>query len=136
MEKPEITQIPVNRGQPSAFATKILDMPSSRMSPSFIDYGSEIKKGVLKNGIPYSHVSNINNELFNISYILDMGKLNDLEMGLAVGYLEYLGTEKYSSEHFQKEMYKLGLSYNVFASDEKIYVTLSGLQESYEDGVV
>ena len=34
-----------------------------------------------------------------------------------------------------KRMYKLGLSYNIFAANERGYVQLSGLEESLEDGI-
>ncbi len=136
VEKPTITQIPINRNTPSNFAKRIKGMTAMRMKASFVDYKTEIKKSILDNNLPFSYVDNKNNERFRMSYILDMGIFNDKKMGLAVGYLEYLGTDKYSSEDIQKEMFKLGISYNVYAADEKIYVTLSGLQESFDRGVI
>ncbi|MBE9489747.1 MAG: insulinase family protein, partial [Bacteroidetes bacterium] len=44
VEKPNITEIPVNRGKPSSFATHISNMPSSRMTPNFVDYDKEIQR--------------------------------------------------------------------------------------------
>jgi len=64
-----------------------------------------------------------------------MGKDNDKELALAINYLPYLGTDQYSPEDLQKEFFKLGLSFDVYSSKDKVYVTLSGLQESLEAGL-
>jgi len=64
-----------------------------------------------------------------------MGSWSDKEMALAVNYLEYLGTDKYSANDLQTELFKLGLSYSVYAANDRVYVTLSGLEESLEEGI-
>ena len=75
---------------------------------------------------------NKENELFELTYMLDMGKNADPKLAIAVQYLEYIGTEEYSAEEFKKELYKIGCSFNVSASTERTYVTLSGLDENME----
>ena len=64
-----------------------------------------------------------------------MGTKHDAKMALAVKYLPYLGTDKYSAEALQKEFYRLGLSFDIFTSSERIYVSLSGLEESFTEGL-
>ena len=64
-----------------------------------------------------------------------MGAFSDKEMAMAVEYLEYLGTDKYSANELQLELFKLGLYYDVYAAQERVYVTLSGLDESIEEGI-
>jgi predicted Zn-dependent peptidase len=135
VEKPAITQIQLNRDTASTFAVNFEKMEASRMAPVFDDYSSEIKKEKLSSGIPLYYVSNTTNEIFSLNYILDMGSFSDKEMALAVEYLEYLGTDKYSANELQTELFKLGLSYSVYAANERVYVTLSGLEESLEDGI-
>ena len=51
---------------------------------------SDINKGKLNSRIPFYYVKNTTNEVFSLSYILDMGEFSDQEMALAVEYLEYL----------------------------------------------
>jgi zinc protease len=68
-------------------------------------------------------------------YIVEMGKNSDKTLALAISYLPFLGTDKYSAAQLQQEFYKLGLSFDVFSNDDRSYVTLSGLEESFTEGV-
>ncbi len=133
--KPKITTVPLNRDTSSQFAFNFQNIPSKRMQPIFNNYNSDVREFKLKNNIPAFYVRNTTNEIFSLSYILDMGKFSDKELALAVNYLEYLGTDKYNANQIEQEMFKLGLSYSVYASNERIYVQLSGLEESLETGV-
>ncbi len=135
VEKPEITQVALNRDTMSAFAKEIEAMEATRMEPMFDEYEKDVKKSELNNKVPFYYVENTTNDLFRLNYILDMGRFSDKELTLAVKYLEYLGTDKYSAAELQTELYKLGLSYSVYAADERVYVTLSGLEESLEEGI-
>ena len=135
VEKPAITQVQLNRDTSSVFAINFAKMESTRMIPVFDDYQTEIKQEKLTSGVPFYYVSNTTNEIFSLNYILDMGSWSDKEMALAVNYLEYLGTDKYSANDLQTELFKLGLSYSVYAANDRVYVTLSGLEESLEEGI-
>jgi zinc protease len=135
VEKPAITQVQLNRDTSSVFALNFEKMESSRMTPVFDNYKEDIKKDKLASGIPLYYVENTTNETFSLNYILDMGSYSDKEMALAVEYLEYLGTDKYSANELQLELFKLGLSYSVSTGSERAYVSLSGLDESLEEGI-
>ncbi|MGB0886861.1 MAG: M16 family metallopeptidase [Vicingaceae bacterium] len=135
VEKPAITQVQLNRDTASAFAVNFEKMESSRMTPVFDNYKEDIKEDKLASGVPLYYVENTTNETFSLNYILDMGSYSDKEMALAVEYLEYLGTDKYSANELQLELFKQGLSYSVYAAQERVYVTLSGLDESLEEGI-
>ena len=135
VEKPEITQIPLNRDTLSVFAKNFYSNVSSRLNPIYDDYSREITIDSLKSGVKLYHVENKSNETFSLNYILEMGAYSDKEMAMAVEYLEYLGTDKYSANELQLELFKLGLYYDVYAAQERVYVTLSGLDESIEEGI-
>ena len=64
-----------------------------------------------------------------------MGQDNDKEISLATGYLDYLGTDKYTPEELKQEFYKLGISYFVSAGSDQIYVGISGLKENLPKGL-
>ncbi len=102
------------------------------IQPVFLDYEKDIKKGNLKSETPVFYNKNKENGLFNLYYVFDMGTNNDPKIGLAISYLNYIGSEKYSAEDLKKEFYKLGCSFDVFSSDDQVYVTLSGLQENFD----
>ncbi|GGG23125.1 peptidase M16 [Pontibacter amylolyticus] len=132
VEKPSITPVPVNRDAQSAYYQNFMTQEVSELSPVFVDYKADIKEAKLKNNIPLLYTKNNENGLFQMYYILDMGTDNDQKLGMAVNYLRFLGTDKYSAEELKKEFYKLGTSFNVSTSGDQVYVTLSGLDENFE----
>lgn len=135
VEKPAITQVQLNRDTASVFAQAFDKMKATRLTPVFDDFKATVKEDKLASGIPFYYVKNTKNQVFTLDYILEMGGFSDKEMALAVEYLEYLGTDKYTADELQIELFKNGLSYSVFADDERVYVSLSGLEESLEEGI-
>lgn len=135
VDKPKITPIDINREEQSPFAKAFEAMESERLKPLFLDFEKDISSNKLSSGIPFSYIKNPSNDLFSMSYILEMGTYNDLKMGMAVNYLPFLGTDKYTAEELSKEFFKLGVDFNVFASEERIYVTLRGLEESFPQAI-
>lgn len=135
VDKPAITAIEIDRDAQSEYFKEFQAKETPRLSPQFIDFNTEIDRSELKAGLPFYYTANEENELFNLYYILDMGNDNDKKMALAISYLPYLGTEKYAAEDLQKEFFKLGVNFNVNTGRNRTYVSLSGLQESFEAGV-
>ncbi|WBX74941.1 insulinase family protein [Tenacibaculum ovolyticum] len=135
VKNPGITPVNLNRGKSSEFITEFNKKKSAPLQPKFVDYKTAIKKLKTKNDISVSYVENKNNDLFDLNIIFDMGKDNDKKLSLAAGYLEFLGTDKYSAEDIKKEFYKLGVDYYVSAQDDKTYVGLRGLKENLPKGL-
>ncbi|WP_407557519.1 M16 family metallopeptidase [Winogradskyella sp. 4-2091] len=135
VENPGITPIELNKGVESDFLASINAMTSPDLKPKFVDYKSEIKELTTDNGLKLSYVENPNNDIFNLNIIFDMGQDNDRMVSLAAGYLDYLGTNTYTPEQLKQEFYKIGVSYNVFSSNDKTYVGISGLKENLDAGL-
>lgn len=135
VEKPAITPVAVNRDKSSDYATAFLQEKSPSLSPVFLEYGAAIQTDKISNDLQLDYIRNTSNETFNLYYILEMGKFSSPEMALAIDYLQYLGTSKYSAEALKQEFFRLGLDFSVSAGDELVYVTLSGLEESFKEGV-
>ena len=129
VEKPPITPVSVNRDDQSPFLANIMNMPVADITPVFVNYNEDIKRG-MANNVPILSVPNNNNELFELYYVFDMGKNNDKKIPLAVNYLQYLGTDKISAEEISTRFYNLACNFSVNASDDQVYVSLSGLQEN------
>jgi predicted Zn-dependent peptidase len=64
-----------------------------------------------------------------------MGTDNIRDLGVAVQYLQYLGTDKYTAEQLKTEFYKLGLGFDVSNGRDRVSVSLSGLEENLDKGV-
>ncbi|AKD05486.1 peptidase M16 [Pontibacter korlensis] len=135
VEKPAITPVAVNRDAQSDYYKAFMAKEVQPLEPVFVDYQKDITETKLKQNIPLLYTKNNDNGLFQLYYILDMGTNNDQKLGMAVNYLKYLGTDKYTAEELQKEFYKLGTSFDVFSSGDQVYVSLTGLDENFEQGL-
>ncbi|MBJ7429586.1 MAG: insulinase family protein, partial [Bacteroidia bacterium] len=133
--KPTITPVDVNRDDVSPFVSKIKDTPNENIKPRFVDYKRDLTIDNFGGKAPIYYVQNKDNDLFQLYYVLDMGKFNDLKLPLAFNLLQYLGTDKMTSEQISKEFFKLACDFNVSTSNEQVYVTLSGLNENFEPAV-
>lgn len=135
VEKPKITALDIKRDGQSAWRTEWEKTASTTLTPVFIDFKTAITQRELNSGVPLAVVKNPSNDLFSLRYIVDMGTNHDRELGIAVQYLEYLGTSKFSPTAFKQELFKLGLSLGVNVGDDRSYITLSGLEKNLERGV-
>jgi zinc protease len=130
--KPKITPVNLNRTDQSAFFTEFLKSKPGKIKPVFVDFEKEMQKKELRPGIDLFYIQNKSNDLFDLYYIVDMGKSNNKKLELAVRYLPFVGTDKYTPAQLKQEFYKLGVSFNVYTGDERSYVFVSGLNESFD----
>lgn len=135
VKKPAITPVPMNRGVESAFVTTVLKTPAEKIAPRFLDYNKDVMQLKLKSGVPFYYHQNEENDLFTMSYVIDIGKKDDLKLGLATGYLNYLGTDKHTAEEIKKQFYALGTDYSINVGDEETTISLSGLAKNFNSSV-
>ena len=129
IKKPKITKININRNDKSEFLKDVETRAVTPIQPVFLDYNKDILTIKLKN-LDLFYVKNSENKTFNLYYIFDMGTRNDKRIDIAVDYLKFLGTKELSPEKIKQEFFKLGCSFDVFSSDDQVYVTLNGLTEN------
>ncbi|MDW5288416.1 M16 family metallopeptidase [Formosa sp. PL04] len=135
VQNPGITPVNLNRDKSSQYLTAFEALESEELQPKYVDYKSAIKETALDNGVKVSYIENETNDLFNLNIIFDMGTDNDKKLSLAVGYLEYIGTDTMSAEDIKKEFYKLGVNYYVSSGNDVSYIGLSGLKENLPKGL-
>ncbi len=136
VDKPKITSVEMNKDDQSEYKKNWDAMPQPPLTPKFLDFAKDITHLKLANGgVTYDYIKNDVNKTFSLNYIFDMGTDNIRDLGLAVSYLEYLGTDKYSAEDLKIEFYKLGLTFAVSSSRDRVTVSLSGLEDNLEKGV-
>lgn len=135
IEKPQITPVEVNRDDMSPFVAQIMSSKPPRITPRFIDFNKDFTQSTLGKNIPVYYIRNKDNGLFSMYYVLDMGEFNDKKLPLAVQLLQFLGTDKYSSEQISKAFFNLACNFNVSAGEEQVYVSLSGLDENFEKAI-
>lgn len=131
VDKPEITEANLNQDTSSLFFDTIKAMKETRLKPEFADY-SQLKMEPFAKGVEYCQVEADIPELFSMEYIVEIGSNHDLKLPLAVNYSKYLGTDSLTAKELEEAFYRMGVSYYVFAGDEKSYIGISGLKESFE----
>ncbi len=134
--KPKITPVSVNREKESLFLQQVMQAKPANIEPVFIDYAKDLQKLKLKGNIDLNYKKNDENSLFELNYVFDMGNENDAKVGLAMTYLDYLGTSKLTPEQIKTEFYKLGCTYNISVGSDRMSVALSGLSENFDRALV
>ncbi|MDR1222717.1 MAG: insulinase family protein [Tannerella sp.] len=132
IEKPQITPIPTNRDMESAFLAKIKARETTPVEPVFLDYSKDMSLSKVKKEIPLLYKQNTANPLFSLYYIFEMGNNHDKALGTAFSYLSYLGTSTRTAEEIKSELYKMACSFNVIATNERVYVYVNGLSDNFE----
>ena len=132
IEKPKLTGLNINRNAESDFVKELKDKEPKEISPVFIDFKEKIKTQEIVNELEFNYIKNQSNELFNLYYIFDMGRKHNKELPIAINYMKYLGTKDKTLDELQKEWYRLGINFNVFAGEDRCYVSISGLDENIE----
>lgn len=130
--KPAITPVPANRDAASDYYKEVSKLPSTELQPVFVDYKKDIQTADIKPGLPLYYTRNSENGLFSLFYAIDLGTNNNPLLDVATDYLQYLGTGKYTAAQLQQEFYKLGCSFAVSSSQDRVLISLSGLDSNLE----
>lgn len=134
VSNPKITPVQLNRDAQSQFYKDFQNLKSADLAPVFVDFKKEIQTKKVKN-TTVSFIKNTTNSIARLNYIFNMGSDHDKKLALAVGMLDYFGTDKQSAEQIKKEFYKIGISYSVNVGTELSYITLSGLENNLPKGI-
>ncbi len=135
IEKPEITPIPTNRDKQSDFVKNLMAETVEPIQPQFVDFKKDMTISQTKAGLPLLYKQNTDDDLFSLVYMFDFGNTADLRYDLAFGYLDYLGTNTMTPQQFKQKLYKLACNVGYSVSDNKTYVSISGLSENMPQAV-
>lgn len=133
--KPAITPVTVNREEQSTFVTQIREMDAPQIEPVFMDFDKDFQHLKLRDDMDVLYKENVENQLFQLYYVFNMGTANNKKIKLAVDYLNYLGTSKLTPAQVQEEFYKIGCKTGVYAGEDQVWVSLSGLAENMDAGL-
>jgi predicted Zn-dependent peptidase len=132
--KPGITPVEVNREAQSPFLVKVNAIPATPVKPQWLDFDKDIQKSKVGDA-DVLYVQNKDNGLFRLYYRFDMGSWNNKELPFAAQYLQYLGTDKYTSEQISKEFYNIACNFSVNSGTDATTISISGLQENFDKAV-
>ena len=132
IDKPSITPISANRENESSFLAQMKERKAAPIEPVFLDYHKDLSKLAAKQNVELLYKQNTTNPIFSLYYVFDMGNNNDKALGTAFNYLSYLGTSTKSAEEINNELYSLACSFEAQATNERVYVSISGLSDNFE----
>lgn len=133
--KPVITPLKVNRDTSSVFGERVLSEKVKPLAPVFADYKKEITFLQVNPSVKLHYLQNREDELFSLYYVFDIGTKHNRKIELALDYLSYLGTSKYTPATFKEELYKLGISFTASATEHYVYLALTGLGKSEAEAI-
>ncbi|MEG0890518.1 MAG: insulinase family protein [Bacteroidales bacterium] len=132
--KPKITPILTNRDTSSVFLKDIqtLAAQATPIQPVFLDYTKDLEKLTVKDNIELLYKQNVSNDLFELTFVVDMGTNDNKLISTAVDYFEYLGTSTKTAEEIMQELYNIACDVSLQTSAKRTYLKLSGLSENME----
>ncbi|MDR2811318.1 MAG: insulinase family protein [Tannerellaceae bacterium] len=132
IDKPSITPISTNRDNESAFLASFRTRDVKPIEPVFLDFNHDLAKLTVKNNLPLLYKQNSANPIFSLYYVFEMGNNHNKALGTAFAYLNYLGTSTKTAEEIKSELYQLACSFGVQATNERVYVYISGLSDNFD----
>lgn len=132
LAKPPMTAVELNRDGLSDFATAFLNQKTEDIEPQFVDFQKVIKRKKLATGLRLDAIHKPESKLFHLHFILEMGRNCDRRLSLVAGYLKFLGTKNRSATAVQQAFFRLGTHLEMECQDDRMFVSLSGLDESFE----
>ncbi|MEN9570334.1 MAG: hypothetical protein RL172_1565 [Bacteroidota bacterium] len=134
VDKPAITPVETNAAEQSPFVKQVNNMPATTVKPVWLDYNKDLQKSNI-GPAEVLYVQNKDNSIFRLRYRYNAGTWNNKKLGVAAQYLQFLGTDKMSSEQITKEFYNIACSFSVAPGTEFTTVTIEGLQDNFSKAV-
>ena len=135
IEKPEITPVPLNRKDNSAFASSIYNQRVASEKPQFINFKQSIKSLNIGNAITGYYVKNTSNNLFKYQVILEFGRIANPYLPFAIDLFQLSGTPKYSNQQIKELFYALACNYSMSVGEYTTTIELSGPQKSFSSAI-
>ncbi len=134
IEKPTITEVALNRDKTSPFVTELIEEEADTIYPVFIDFEKDMERAMVGN-TKLLYKKNTANQLFTMYYVVDMGRLNDKKLSIALDYLQFLGTDKMTAADLGAKFYQLACNFNISAGDKRSYISLTGPQQNFNEAL-
>ena len=134
-EKPPITPVPVHE-ELSEFGRNFELLPvEPEKGPVYADLEKDLHITPLADGLTLFTSKNDINERFSLSLQFPVGTRMDKELALALGWIDELGTDKYTAEELRQEWFKLAARMGSFVETDRCGLTLSGLQRNFKESL-
>lgn len=135
VDKPKITPVVLNKDSTSAFKRDFDKINTGNITAKFVDFNKDMSTVKLANGTTARFVHNDVNKTFSLTYVYHTGTDQNKTLGVAADYFGLVGTDKLTLGQLKQEFYKIGVSYSLSTSRDRVYVRLSGLEDNLTKGI-
>lgn len=133
--KPQITPIVTNRDTASQFLTALVNMPVEPIEPHFVDFQKELTSLETAAGTQVLYTHNPYNDVFDLTFVYEIGSWADRYLPYAASYLKLLGTADMTPAEVREAFYSLACEYSVSCGARRSYISLSGLSENMAEAL-
>ncbi|MBV57018.1 MAG: peptidase M16, partial [Gammaproteobacteria bacterium] len=135
VEKPRIDPVTIDPSRQSDFAGQILAMEFTPIEPSFVEVDTDYRLIEFADGVDLYYAPNPLNDLFTFSIGIEVGTEEDEKLNLSAVLMDVAGTQNLSNEELQKQWYRLGSEFRFGAGENSSGISISGLDEQFEESV-
>lgn len=132
IEKPQIDKIDIDASQQSEFFARVMSMPVEPIKPAYIRPGTDYRKVSYAPGVDLYYSENPFNDLFSLSFTVDLGTNQDNRLGMAQRLLDKSGAGGLDAEELKKAWYRLGTDFSLSAGNNETTITIAGLDENFD----
>ncbi len=130
IEKPNFEPVaPKNEG-PSVFAKELEEIPTTKVTPRYVNFEKDIQKMDAFNGMKVFAVKNPFNDVFDLEIRYNVGKNTYPNLQYVAHYLSMAGTKDKSSTELKEDFHQFGASYYFSASNNHFSMHIEGLDEN------
>lgn len=130
IKKPGYKPIEPPVGKQSLYATQFKNLPIGHVEEKFIDF-SDVKIRQLNDRSKMYYTQNPENNVFSLTLRYGVGERELPKLGIAADLMNNAGIMgSYEPQELKEELSKLNASCSVWASDDYLYVTMRGYEET------
>jgi predicted Zn-dependent peptidase len=134
IQKPGFTPVTIKTDKHSPYYEEIAHSSPPPIEPRFLEAGRDYVGKDLKSG-KLVWAKNPANDLFQLSFSIDVGGDVDPRLPLACGLLEYGGAGELDAEAFKRKLYSLGTTIAAGAGRQETSITVTGLDANFEESL-
>jgi zinc protease len=134
IKKPNLTPVYINRDVESDFCKSFVSIDIKRQTPIFGNI-MDFSETELINHRKFYYSHNSENNLFDLLFYVDIGRLHSLIIHYGAEYRDFIGAANLSPRTFQEELFKKGLDLAISSSDVSTELTLGGFSQDLDFGL-
>ena len=125
----------VNKEQESEYSKWLETLESTEFSPRYLDFASDGQSVPLGDNslVKLYHTHNDMNNVFHLTMNFEVGNRQLPTLTPLVSYLNYLGTDKYTVDQFNKELQQLGSALSFDVHSTYFSISVSGFDNTFEE---